>query len=330
MTTVLSTATLSRPTSWSPRMVTSRSWTSESPELPAPKPASPERASSWDAPLHRARADPGPRRPSGRHFFTGTVCYELLTHRPPFSGEDVMELVDQIRSSEPVRPTDVNPDVPPTFPMSSSACSARIPINATRTSPSCAPIWTRYESGLPGAAQQTRGPVRPRATALGGQVRHQESGDSGDPDGREAAEDARKAMDRARRGGESGLIELAPDEWMKAASLEAQANAALDRGDYATAQSLFMGACKVYDKYGQFVAPTMLSDTSGGFVVGLPRLAPHRPTGTPLPGAPNQQQMHADETVVRPFPSGHAGDAPRTRRAIATVRSRSTPLSWRT
>ena len=42
-------------------------------------------------------------------------------------------------------------------------------------------------------------------------------------------------------------------------------------------------------------------------------IAPHRPTGTPLPGAPNQQPMHADETVVRPFPSGHAGDASRTR-----------------
>jgi len=46
-------------------------------------------------------------------FSLGSVFYELLTSQPPFRGEDPMQLLEQLRSEDPLPPTDVDPTIPP-------------------------------------------------------------------------------------------------------------------------------------------------------------------------------------------------------------------------
>src|SRR5262245_36365396 len=45
-------------------------------------------------------------------FSAGAVFYELLTFRPPFAGEDPMEILEQLRSEDPVAPALIDPSVP--------------------------------------------------------------------------------------------------------------------------------------------------------------------------------------------------------------------------
>jgi predicted Ser/Thr protein kinase len=45
-------------------------------------------------------------------FSVGSVFYELLAYRPPFGGEDAMEILEQLRSENPPALTDVEPTVP--------------------------------------------------------------------------------------------------------------------------------------------------------------------------------------------------------------------------
>ena len=264
-------------------------------------------------------------------FSLGTVCDELLTHRPPFSGQDVMELVDQIRSSEPVRPTDVNPNVPPDLSNVVERMLRKNPDQRYQNLAELRADLDEVRERFAGAAQQTRGPVRPRATALGGQARHQESGDSGDLDGREVAEDALKAMDRARRGaGSPARSKLAPDEWMKVASLEAQANAALDRGDderrnrcsWAPARSTTSTA----SSWRQQRRPTLRRFCRRAAATCAP---PTNRDTVARRAQPAADARRRDRWLGR-FRLDIRETHPGRGRAIATVRSRSTPLSWRT
>ncbi len=45
-------------------------------------------------------------------FSIGSVFYELLTSRPPFLGDDPMQLLEQLRTEEPPSPSEIDPTVP--------------------------------------------------------------------------------------------------------------------------------------------------------------------------------------------------------------------------
>jgi hypothetical protein len=160
------------------------------------------------------------------------------------------------------------------------------------------------------AGDHTRGFARTFAKDVPDQARRLDSRHFGVGEGREAAEHAREAVARARRSaGRTGSIKLAPDQWMKAAQLEAQANAALDRDDFAAAQSLFMEACALYEQCAQFATR---GSAEGSMDVGPSRRPPGRSSATPLPGVPSRRQRHGDETVLEPDrPDTEA--SPRTR-----------------
>jgi predicted Ser/Thr protein kinase len=46
-------------------------------------------------------------------FSVGSVLYELLTSRPPFAGDDPMQLLEQLRSEDPPPPAQIDPTIPP-------------------------------------------------------------------------------------------------------------------------------------------------------------------------------------------------------------------------
>src|SRR5437764_116277 len=45
-------------------------------------------------------------------FSIGSVFYELLTLRPPFLGEDAMQLLEQLRTEDPPSPSEIDPTIP--------------------------------------------------------------------------------------------------------------------------------------------------------------------------------------------------------------------------
>ena len=55
--------------------------------------------------------------PSSDIFSLGVVLYEMLTHRRPFTGENISALVYKILNEEPVPASTIDPKVPPLFDM---------------------------------------------------------------------------------------------------------------------------------------------------------------------------------------------------------------------
>jgi serine/threonine protein kinase len=62
----------------------------------------------------------------------GAVLYALLTGKPPFDGDSVMETLDRVRQQPPVPPSRLNPRVPRDLEIICLKCLDKDPRGATR------------------------------------------------------------------------------------------------------------------------------------------------------------------------------------------------------
>ena len=85
-------------------------------------------------------------------FSVGAVFYEVLALRPPFLGEDAMQLLEQLRTEDPTPLTEVDPDIPPEL----AAIVARAMRKIRATGSPTSPRWSRKSSRCSGSSARRR------------------------------------------------------------------------------------------------------------------------------------------------------------------------------
>jgi serine/threonine-protein kinase len=82
-------------------------------------------------------------------YSLGAVLYDLLAGRPPFQGTTVLETLDQVRSQEPVPPTDFLPKTPKDLETITLKCLQKEPQKRYESANALADDLRRYLEGRP-------------------------------------------------------------------------------------------------------------------------------------------------------------------------------------
>jgi tRNA A-37 threonylcarbamoyl transferase component Bud32 len=88
-------------------------------------------------------------------YALGAILYEMLAGRPPFLGENVIEVLDQVRTADPLPPSRVRPQVPAELEVICLKCLAKEPRRRYATAADLAADLERYLRGEPIWARRT-------------------------------------------------------------------------------------------------------------------------------------------------------------------------------
>jgi predicted Ser/Thr protein kinase len=161
-------------------------------------------------------------------FSLGSVLYELLTARPPFPGDNPMQVLEQLRSDDPPPPTQIDPTIPPEL--------EAVVQRAMRKDPA-----ERYrDMDEMGAALES---VHARL------IERRQAASVSDPEDqeRQAAQRARELATQGRNQAVSiDVTQYAPALWAEAEARLAQAQAALGAQASSRAVPLFAEASSLY------------------------------------------------------------------------------------
>jgi hypothetical protein len=88
------------------------------------------------------------------------VLYEMLTGRPPLRGATALETLEQVRSQEPVRPSQLQPGLPPDLCTVCLTCLHKDPRRRYASAADLAEDLRRFQAGKPITARPVRVPER--------------------------------------------------------------------------------------------------------------------------------------------------------------------------
>ncbi len=98
--------------------------------------------------------------PAADVYALGAILYELLTGRPPFKGQNLLETLDQVRSLPPRPPHEFCPEVPHELEALCLRCLAKSPEDRPSTAADLAEDLRRVLQGQPTALLPSRSVVR--------------------------------------------------------------------------------------------------------------------------------------------------------------------------